>query len=122
MYEHYEDPPLSTVSSMLCHADDLTTCLMVRMIDSPLPQLILILGLCSTELQKTGTFYTLLLQNYNIEKCVRDILELMIILQKKHMMKHEHPMWDSIIWSNSNQTFFKIKLNSLKLSVSKYKE
>ena len=38
------------------------------------------------------------------------------------MMKHEHPMWDSIIWSNSNQTFFKIKLNSLKLSVSKYKE
>ena len=95
---------------------------MVRMIDSPLPQLILILGLCSTELQKTGTFYTLLLQNYNIEKCVRDILELMIILQKKHMMKHEHPMWDSIIWSNSNQTFFKIKLNSLKLSVSKYKK
>ena len=34
-----------------CHNVDLTTCLMVRMIDSPLSQLIFIVSLCRTELQ-----------------------------------------------------------------------
>ena len=111
--------PLSTVSSMLCHDDDLMTCLMVRMIDrgaqpspaqpSPAQPSSYPYKASSTGLQKTGTCYTQLLQNYNIENCVRDILEIMLILQKQHLMKHEHSMWDSIIWSNSNQTFFKLK-------------
>ena len=89
----------------------MTTCLMVRMIDRaahPSPAQ-LIFNILATRLQKTETCYTQLLQNYNIDNGVRDILEIMLILQKQHLMKHEHSMWDSIIWSNSNQTFFKLK-------------